>query len=117
MVPVIRPEVGMIDRLYGRPDWLKVREAVPLESSALTWKDTTSPSLFCSVPMGPSEIPAATFQANSWLTMAVPSVTVMIGAKAPTLPVPAAMVPVIRPVVGLIARPLGRPDAEYFTVT
>jgi hypothetical protein len=53
----------------------------------------------------------ATFQVKARLTLAVPSLTMTIGANTPVLAAPAAMVPEMTPVEALRLRPGGRPAA------
>src|SRR5438093_5292479 len=62
------------------------------------------------------EIGSATFQVNVWLALDVPSLTVTARTYCPIHDAPAAMVPVMSPVVGLIDRPGGSPTAEYDNV-
>src|SRR5437879_5041695 len=65
--------------------------------------------------MGVMETAEPTFQVKPWLLLETPSKAVTIVAYGPATEAPAAMVPEIRPVLGLMLKPVGRLSALKVT--
>src|SRR5260370_16059772 len=106
MLPEISPEPLSMLSPPGRPTALKVTPS----PAPFNWSDTASPSALLCAPGLSRAATDSTAQANVWLVLTRPSETVTVTESEveSVFPCPGGVVPVIRPLAGLMLSPAGR---------
>src|SRR5205823_5243051 len=107
--PVMAPVLLLMCRPAGRPD--AVKTGVPAESLHVRLSDTESPSALAWSLGRVSETGLLTFQVKPTWAVYVPSPARTVTLYGPPAAAPTPTVPVMAPVLLLMCRPAGRPEA------